>query len=402
MLNIKAEFPILQQQSHGKPLVYLDSGASSQKPSCVIDAMSHYYQANHANIHRGVYQLSQDATVLFENSRKKVQQFIQAKHAYEIIFVRGTTEAINLVAQSYGRANIKFGDEIILTVMEHHSNIVPWQLLAKETGAIIKVVPLTDSGELDLDIYNKLFSTKTKMVAISHASNVLGTINPVEKIIQIAHANQVPVLLDGAQAVPHFPVNVAKLDCDFYAFSSHKMYGPTGIGVLYGKTELLEKMTPWQGGGDMIERVSFSGTTFAKLPAKFEAGTPAIAEAIGLAAAIDWLEKIGMQNIVEHEQQLLNYAQQKLQAIPQLNILGSQQNKVGVIAFTLSDIHPHDIGTILDSEGIAIRAGHHCAMPLMEYLNLPACARASFGIYNSTADVDALIAGLQTVLEVFA
>lgn len=399
MIDIRSEFPILQKQ---KSLTYLDSGASTQKPLCVIQAMNDFYQQNYANIHRGVYQLSQQATELFESARKKIQHFIHAKQAHEIIFVRGTTEAINLVAQSYGRTHIQKDDEIILTVIEHHSNIVPWQLLAQETGAIIKVVPLTESGELDLDVYQSLFSKKTKMVALNHVSNVLGTINPVQKMVQIAHAHQVPVLLDGAQAISHLPVNVAELDCDFYAFSSHKMYGPTGIGVLYGKSELLEKMPPWQGGGDMIERVRFSGTTFAKLPAKFEAGTPPIAEAIGLATAIDWLEKIGMQNIMAHESDLLKHAEQKLSAIPGLTILGAKHNKIGVIAFTFADIHPHDIGTILDQAGVAIRAGHHCAMPLMEYLNLPACVRASFGIYNSMADIDALVAGLNTVREVFA
>ncbi|MDX1901624.1 MAG: cysteine desulfurase [Gammaproteobacteria bacterium] len=402
MNDIRNQFPILNQTIHGKPLVYLDSGASSQKPLCVIEAMNHYYQNQHANIHRGVYTLSQTATELFESARKRIQQFIHAKHAHEIIFVRGTTEAINLVAQSYGREHIQPGDEIILTVMEHHSNIVPWQLLAAEKKAEIKVVPLTPLGELDLDKYAALFSNRTRMVAVAHASNVLGTVNPIQKITEIAHAHGVPVLVDGAQAIAHLPVDVQQLGCDFYAFSSHKMYGPTGIGVLYGKADLLEKMSPWQGGGDMIERVRFSGTTFAKCPAKFEAGTPAIAEAIGLAKAVEWLEKIGMAHVQSHGQDLLAYAIECLNHFPGFSMLGNAPGKIGVLAFTLDNIHPHDIGTILDHAGIAIRAGHHCAMPLMEYYNVPACARASFGLYNTREDVDAFVVGLEQVSEVFA
>lgn len=397
----KQDFPILNQTIHGKPLVYLDSAASSQKPQAVIDALVHYYQHDHANIHRGVYELSQRATHHYEAARQTIQQFIQAKHAHEIIFTRGTTEAINLVAQSYGRKYFKEQDEILLSTMEHHSNIVPWQLIAEQTGAVIRVIPISDAGELDLDAYTAALTPRTKMVAITHASNVLGTLNPIKHLTALAHAEGIPVLVDGAQAFPHVSVDVADLDCDFYTFSSHKAYGPTGVGVLYGKTHLLEKMPPYQGGGDMIERVSFTGTTYAKLPAKFEAGTPNIADVIGFAAAIDYLKKMTMTTIAEHEQALLAYAIPRLLEIPGLRLIGTAPQKVGVIAFNLADIHPHDIGTILDYEGIAVRAGHHCAMPLMERLALPACARASFGIYTSFADVDALVKGLHAVKEVF-
>jgi len=397
----KNDFPILQQTIHGKPLVFLDSAASSQKPQCVIDALVHYYQKDHANVHRGVYELSERATQAYENARTKIQEFIHAEHAHEIIFVRGTTEAINLVAQSYGRPQFQQEDEIILSEMEHHSNIVPWQLLAEQCDLRLRIIPVLNTGELDQDAYKKLFSPRTKMVAITHASNVLGTINPIKEMIQFAHKQGVPVLVDGAQAVPHMPVDVGDLDCDFYAFSSHKAYGPTGIGVLYGKTKYLENMPPYQGGGSMIEHVSFDKTTFAKLPYRFEAGTPNIADTIGFAAALDYLNKINMSHIFEHEKTVLAYATEQLKTIPGLNIMGSAQHKVGVISFTLDDIHPHDIGTVLDHQGIAIRAGHHCAQPLMDRFKIPACARASLGLYNSQDDVDALIKGLVEVKRLF-
>ena len=398
----KKDFPILNQTIHGKPLVFLDSAASSQKPKCVIDALVRYYQQDHANIHRGVYELSERATKQYEDARNKIQHFINAAYAHEIIFLRGTTEAINLVAQSYGRSHFKAGDEIILSEMEHHSNIVPWQLLAEQIGVVLRVIPVLDSGELDLTQYEKLFSTKTKIVAVTHASNVLGTINPIKKMIATAHAHHVPVLIDGAQAFPHMPVDVRELDCDFYTFSAHKAYGPTGIGVLYGKTELLEKMPPYQGGGSMIEQVTFAKTTYAKLPYKFEAGTPSIADTIAFAAAIDYLSQMGMQHVFEHEQVLLKEAEKKLAAIAGLKILGSAPHKVGVISFVLNEIHPHDVGTILDYQGIAVRAGHHCAQPLMDRFHILACVRASFGIYNTRQDVDALVAGLLEVKRIFS
>lgn len=398
----RRDFPILQQTIHGKPLVFLDSAASSQKPQCVIDALVHYYQNDHANIHRGVYELSERATKAYEDARIAVQKFINAPFAHEIIFLRSTTEAINLVASSYGHSQFQKQDEIILTEMEHHSNIVPWQLLAEQCGLLLRVIPVLENGELDLKAYEKLFSSRTKMVAVTHVSNVLGTINPIKEMTQFAHKQGVPVLVDGAQAFPHMPVDVRDLDCDFYTFSSHKAYGPTGVGVLYGKTALLEKMPPYQGGGSMIERVDFNKTTFARLPYKFEAGTPNIADTIAFAAAIHYLEKIGMQAIFEHELNLLTYATEKLMTIHGLNIIGLAKNKVGVISFVLDDIHPHDIGTVLDYQGVAVRAGHHCAQPLMDRFQIPACVRASFGIYNSQEDVDALIAGLLEVKRLFA
>ncbi len=400
-IDCKQDFPILQQKIHGKPLVFLDSAASSQKPQCVIDSLVHYYQYDHANIHRGVYELSERATKAYEQARANIQHFIHADYAHEIIFVRGTTEAINLVAQSYGRPQCQPNDEIIISEMEHHSNIVPWQLLANQCGLQLRVIPVTETGELDLTVYQQLFSSRTRLVAICHASNVLGTINPVKEMIALAHSHHVPVLVDGAQAFPHMPVDMRDLDCDFYTFSSHKAYGPTGVGVLYGKTALLEKMPPYQGGGSMIERVSFAKTTYAKLPYKFEAGTPNIADTIAFAKALDYLAKIGMPSIVEHEKALLTYATNKLQTIPGIRILGSAKNKVGVISFVLDDIHPHDIGTILDHQGIAIRAGHHCSQPLMDRFQIPACVRASFGIYNSEKDIDALVAGLFEVKRLF-
>lgn len=402
MWNYKQDFPILAQQIHGKKLVFLDSAASSQKPTCVIDAITSYYQNDHANVHRGVYELSARATKKFEAARETIRRFINAKHTHEIIFTRGTTEAINLVASSFGSAFIKADDEIIISTMEHHSNIVSWQLLCERTGAQLKVIPIFDNGELDMEAYKQLFSPRTKIVAITHASNLLGTINPIKEMIRIAHEHTVPVLVDGAQAVPHMPVDVQDLDCDFYAFSSHKAYGPTGVGVLYGKEKWLNAMPPYHGGGDMIERVSFAKTTYNKLPYKFEAGTPNIADVIGFAAAIDYLDKIGMQAIFEHEQKLLHYAVEKLSGIAELKLIGTAKHKVGVISFVLDHIHPHDIGTVLDHEGVAVRAGHHCAMPLIDYYQIPACVRASFGVYNDKSDVDSLVEGLHSVKRLFA
>jgi cysteine desulfurase/selenocysteine lyase len=398
---IRADFPILRQTNRGAPLVYLDNSATSQKPQYVIDAISNYYSNDNANIHRGVYELSERATRDFENARVNIQHFINAAHAHEIIFVRGTTEAINLVAQSYGRTKLQDQDEIIISTMEHHSNIVPWQMLAEQIGTVLRIIPISQTGELDINAYKKLFSKRTKMVAVVHASNALGTINPIKEMVAIAHANQVPVLVDGAQAIPHMPVDVQELDCDFYAFSAHKAYGPTGIGVLYGKEKILERMAPYQGGGDMIETVSFAKTTFNKLPYRFEAGTPDIAGVVGLNAAINYLKNIGMEHIAAHEQELLAYATRKLSAMPGLTIIGTAAKKVGVISFTIDGIHPHDLGTILDEHGIAIRAGHHCAMPLMDFFKLPATARASFGIYNTRTDVDQLVIALEEAQRLF-
>ena len=401
MINYKKDFPILAKNMRGKPLVYLDSSNSSQKPNCVIDAITHYYQNDHANIHRAVYELSERATRAYENTRRHIKEFINAKHAHEIIFTRGATESINLVAQSYGRSRFKSGDEIIISAMEHHSNIVPWQLLSEQCGTVLKIIPITDSGEIELDAYQALFSPQTKMIAISHASNVLGTINPIKKMIEIAHQHNVPVLVDGAQAFPHLAVDVQALDADFYVFSSHKAYGPTGVGVLYGKEKLLEKMPPYQGGGNMIESVTFEKTTYNKLPFKFEAGTPNIADVIGFDAALNYLQSIGMDAVAQHEKQLLDYATQQLLTLPDVKIIGTAKNKLGVISFVLDDIHPHDISTVLDQEGIAVRAGHHCAMPLMHRFSIPACTRVSFGIYNTTEDIDALMRGLKAAQELF-
>jgi len=393
----RKDFPILSQLVHDKPLVFLDSANSSQKPLSVIETVSNYYLNDHANIHRGIYELSIRATKKFEDARLNIQKFINASSAHEIIFTSGTTAGINLIAQSFGKAFIKENDEIIISAMEHHSNIVPWQLLCEQTGAKLKIIPIFDNGELDLDSYKKLFNARTKIVSVVQASNVLGTINPIREMIKIAHENNVPVLVDGAQAIPHMPVDVSDLDCDFYVFSSHKAYGPTGIGVVYGKEKWLNRMPPYQGGGDMIETVSFEKSTYNKIPYKFEAGTPNIADVIGFSAAIDYMQQIGMKTIFQHEQTLLQYATQKLLEFPDVKIIGTANNKVGVIAFVLDHIHPHDIGTVLDYNGIAIRAGHHCAMPLMERFNIPACARASFGIYNDEKDVDALIEGIYAV-----
>lgn len=400
--NIRNDFPILAQGNRGKPVIYLDSAASAQKPRQVIDTISHFYQHDYANIHRGIYDLSARATKLYEDARCAVQQFINAKHAEEIVFVRGTTEGINLIAQSFGRQQWQAGDEIILSAMEHHANIVPWYLLKEQIGIEIKVIPISDKGEIDLAEYQKLFSSRTKMLAIAHASNVLGTINPIREMTRIAHMHHVPVCVDGAQAVPHMPVDVQELDCDFYVFSAHKIYGPTGIGVMYAKKEILNKMPPYQGGGDMIETVAFDKVTYKKDAHRFEAGTPDIAGAIGMHAAINYMQSIGMPAVFAHEQQLLAYANTQLANIADLRLIGTAKDKVGVISFVIDGIHPHDIGTVLDHAGVAVRAGHHCAMPLMQRFNVPATVRASFGVYNNEADIDALIAALQETKRLFS
>jgi cysteine desulfurase / selenocysteine lyase len=399
--KIRADFPILAEKIRNKPLVYLDNAATCQKPQAVIDSIVKCYSHDYANIHRGVHTLSVRSTDQFEAARDKVKNFINAASDKEIIFVRGATEAINLVAQTYGKANIKAGDEILITAMEHHSNIVPWQLLCQQTGAILKVAPINLQGELIYDEFEKLLSDKTKLVSVTHMSNALGTINPVKKIIAAAHAKNIPVLLDGAQAIPHMVVDVQDLDCDFYAFSGHKLYAPSGIGVLYGKQALLEAMPPYQGGGDMIRKVTFAETEYNTLPYKFEAGTPAIADVIGLGAAIDYLNAIGMDTIAAYEHELLTYATEQALQIDGLRIIGEAANKGAILSFTLNHIHPHDIGTMLDSLGIAIRAGHHCAMPVMDFYHVPATARASFAMYNTKAEVDVLIKGIRDLIEMF-
>lgn len=392
--KLRSDFPLLKQTNRGKPIVYLDTAASAQKPQIVIDTLAQFYERDYANIHRGIYELSQRATRMYEESRELVKHFIHAAHHEEIVFTSGTTAAVNLVAQAYGRTHFQAGDEIILSVAEHHSNLVPWYLLKEQIGIELKVIPISDNGALDLVAYKKLFSPRTKLVAVTHASNVLGVINPIKDIITIAHDHQVPVLVDGAQTIAHMPINVQELDCDFYAFSAHKVYGPTGVGVLYAKKAILESMPPYQGGGNMIESVSFAKTTFAKIPLRFEAGTPDFVGVVGLAAALRYVQSIGMQRIYEHDQELLAYAQKKLTSIAGLHIIGTATPKVGVISFVIDNMHPHDIGTVLDHEGIAIRAGHHCAMPLMERFQIPATVRASFGVYNNEEDVDALVAGV--------
>jgi cysteine desulfurase/selenocysteine lyase len=399
--RVRADFPILRQQVHGKPLVYFDNGASTQKPQAVIDTVSDFYAHDYANIHRGVHTLSERATAAYEGARDRVRRFLNAADTSEIIFTCGTTEAINLVAQSFGGQKVGAGDEIILTGMEHHSNIVPWQLLAERVGATIKVVPITDDGALDLDAYAGLFGPRTRMVGLVHVSNALGTVNPVRSMIETAHAHDVPVLLDGAQAVAHTPVDVQALGCDFYAFSGHKIYGPSGIGILYGRRELLEAMPPWQGGGDMITTVAFEGSTYAAPPYRFEAGTPHIAGAIGLTAALDYVDAIGLPAIAAYEHELLAYATAAVSELPGLRLIGTAPEKASILSFVLDGIHPHDIGTVLDFEGIAIRAGHHCAMPVMTRFGVAATARASLGVYNTRAEVDTLVGGLRKVQEMF-
>jgi len=399
---VRRDFPILGRAVRNSALVYLDNAATTQKPRSVIDAVRRYNEEENANIHRGVHFLSQQATYVYERARGRIAHFLNAQDSGEIVFLRGTTEAINLVAHSFGRPRIGDGDEIILTEMEHHSNIVPWQLLRDETGAQLKIVPVDDDGVLVLDEFENLLGERTRLVAVTHASNALGTINDIAEITRLAHERDVPVLVDGAQGAPHLPVDVRALDCDFYAFSGHKIFGPTGIGVLYGKRELLESMAPYQAGGSMIQSVTFDKTTFAELPNKYEAGTPNIAGAIGLEAAIDYATALGLDNIAAHETQLLNYATQQLSAIPGLRIIGNAADKVGVLSFVMDQAHPHDIGTILDTEGVAIRTGHHCTQPLMQRFGLPATARASFAFYNTTSEIDALTAALRKVEEVFA
>jgi cysteine desulfurase/selenocysteine lyase len=399
--RIREDFPIFKQEVHGKPLVYLDSAATSQKPQVVIDRIARYYAEENSNVHRGVHYLSQLATREYDDARLKIQRFLNAADSREIIYTRGTTEGINLVAQSYGRKFVHEGDEIIISAIEHHSNIVPWQMLCEQTGAWLRVIPINDRGELLMDEYAAMLERRVKMVAVNHVSNALGTINPVKRIIELAHSRDVPVLIDGAQAAPHLKVDVRDLDCDFYAFSGHKTCGPTGIGALYGKSHWLEAMPPIAGGGDMIASVTFEKTTYNTLPYKFEAGTPNIADAIGLGAAIDYLNGVGLDRIAAYEHELLQYATETIGAIPGLKIIGTAREKASVLSFTLDDIHPHDIGTILDQEGIAVRAGHHCAQPVMKRFGVPATVRASLAFYNTKEEIDALADGLQRVMEVF-
>jgi len=399
--RIRGEFPILARRVRGKPLVYLDNAATSQKPLAVLEALDRYYRETNANVHRGVHLLSQEATLAFEAARERVRRFLGAASEKEIVFTRGTTEAINLVAQTWGRANVKAGDEIVLTTMEHHSNIVPWQMLAKATGAVIRVVPIDDSGALDLAAYERLLSPRTRLVAAVHVSNALGTVNPVPTLVAGARRVGAKVLIDGAQAVPHLAVDVRALDVDFYALSAHKVYGPTGIGVLYGKQALLEAMEPWQGGGDMIRSVSFEETTWNDLPYKFEAGTPDIAGGIGLGAALEWLESVGLAEAAAHEARLLAYGTEALRSIPGVRLVGTAPHKASVLSFTMEGVHPHDIGTLLDLEGVAVRTGHHCAQPVMARFAIPATARASLAVYNRTEDLDALVAALYKVRKLF-
>ena len=401
IISIRKDFPILSRKVYGQPLVYLDNAATTQKPLCVLDAMRDEYLNVNANVHRGVHWLSQQATELHEQARQTVQQFIHAKSPAEIVFTRGTTEGLNLVASTFAETFMQAGDEVILSVMEHHSNIVPWQLQAKKRGIVLKVIPMTDEGELIIDAYEELFTEKTKFVSITHVSNVLGTINPVQQMIAIAHAHGVPVMVDGAQSTPHFAVDMQLLDCDFFVFSGHKAYGPTGVGVLYGKEEWLDRLPPYQGGGEMISHVSFDKVTFERPPLKFEAGTPDYIATHGLAVALDYLSHLGMDNIAQHEQELTAYATHQLQQIDQLGIYGTSSAKDAVISFHVGDIHPMDIGTLLDRLGIAVRTGHHCAQPLMERLGILGTVRASFGLYNTKEEIDVLVAGIKRVSKMF-
>lgn len=401
IISIRKDFPILSREVYGQPLVYLDNAATTQKPLCVLDAMRDEYLNVNANVHRGVHWLSQQATELHEQARQTVQQFIHAKSPAEIVFTRGTTEGLNLVASTFAETFMQAGDEVILSVMEHHSNIVPWQLQAKKRGIVLKVIPMTDEGELIIDAYEELFTEKTKFVSITHVSNVLGTINPVQQMIAIAHAHGVPVMVDGAQSTPHFAVDMQLLDCDFFVFSGHKAYGPTGVGVLYGKEEWLDRLPPYQGGGEMISHVSFDKVTFERPPLKFEAGTPDYIATHGLAVALDYLSRLGMENIAQHEQELTAYATHQLQQIDQLGIYGTSFAKDAVISFHVGDIHPMDIGTLLDRLGIAVRTGHHCAQPLMERLGILGTVRASFGLYTTKEEIDVLVAGIERVSKMF-
>jgi cysteine desulfurase/selenocysteine lyase len=398
--RVRPQFPILRETAHGKPLVYLDSAASAQKPQAVIDAERAVYEHIYSNVHRGVHSLSMKSTDAYEAVRVKVRDFIHARDVKEILFVRGATEAINLVAQTYGRRHVKAGDEVLISALEHHSNIVPWQMLCEEKGAHLRVVPIDDAGELDLAAFERLLTDRTRMVAVAHVSNALGTIVPVRTIVEKAHARGIPVLVDGAQGAPHLPLDVQALGCDFYAFSGHKLYGPSGVGILYGRAERLEAMPPWQGGGDMIASVTFEKTTYNVLPYKFEAGTPNIAGAIGLGAAIDWVNGLGMPEIAAYEDELLAYGTQALSAVPGLRLIGTAREKTGVLSFVLEGLHPHDIGTVLDYEGIAVRTGHHCAQPVMDRFGVPATTRASLACFNTKDDLDALVRGLGKVREV--
>lgn len=400
--QVRKDFPVLSQTVNGKPLVYLDNGASSQVPQAVIDRTSKYLAEEHSNIHRGVHYLSQHATTAYEAAREKVKRFINAPDVNCCIFVRGTSEGINLIAHSYGKGFINEGDEIIVSQMEHHSNIIPWQVAAEERGAKLRVIPMNERGELVIEEYEALLNERTKIVAVTHVSNALGTVNPIKEMIATAHKFGVPVCVDGAQSVPHFPVDVQDLDADFFVFSGHKMFAPTGSGVVYGKREWLDKMPPYQTGGSQIRTVSFEKTTYAPLPAKFEAGTPAIAAGIGLGAAIDYLNSIDFEAAAKHEHELLEYATKRLSDIPEVTIIGTAAEKASVISFTIADIHPHDIGTILDQQGVAIRAGHHCAQPVMQFFDVPATARASFAFYNTKEEVDTLVDSIQKVIDVFA
>ena len=398
---IRGDFPILGETVYDRPLVYLDNGASAQKPKAVIESLSRVYETEYANVHRGVHYMSQKATDAMEGAREKARAFLNAEHAHETIFVRGATEGINLVASSWGRANLKAGDEIVLSVMEHHSNIVPWQIVAEQTGAAIRVVPIDDDGVLDMDALESLIGPRTRMVAITHVSNALGTVVPVYEAIRIAHRHDALVLLDGCQAVPHLAVDVRALDVDFYVFSGHKLYGPSGIGILYGKESLLKAMPPYQGGGEMIESVTFEKTTYAGLPFKFEAGTPHIAGAIGLGAAIDYVTGLGLERIGAHESDILEYATARLGALNSVRLIGTAPDKAAIVSFNLEDVHPHDVGTILDREGVAVRTGHHCAQPVMDRFDVAATVRASFGLYNTRQEVDALVDALGRVQEIF-
>jgi cysteine desulfurase / selenocysteine lyase len=399
--RVRKDFPALHQQVHGKPLVYLDNAATSQKPQAVIDALVAYYSLENSNVHRGVHLLSEKATQAYEDARVRVQRFLNAAEAREIVFVRGATEGINLVAASYGRTWIGAGDEVIISTIEHHSNIVPWQLLCEERGAVLRVIPVDDAGELPLDEYARLLGARTKLVALSHISNALGTVNPVKRMIEMAHRQGVPVLIDGAQAAPHLRVDVRELDCDFYVFSGHKTLGPTGVGVLYGRADWLERMPPYQGGGDMIASVTFEKTTYNALPYKFEAGTPHIAGVIGLGVALDYLSGLGLDRVAAYERELLTYGTATLEAAPGVRIIGTAKDKASVLSFVVDGVHAHDVGTILDHAGIAVRAGHHCAMPVMRRFGVPATVRASMAFYNTREELDALGAGLREVREIF-
>ena len=397
----RKDFPILDRQVHGHPLAYLDNAASSQKPSAVIDAVSNYYRTSHANIHRGVHRLSEEATALYEEARTRIAKFIGAERSEEIVFVRGTTAAINLVAQAYLRPRIAPGDEILITHLEHHSNIVPWQMVCAQTGAVLRVAPINDAGEVPLEEFEKLLGERTRMVAVSHVSNALGTVNPIEEMIRLVRRTDAAVLIDGAQAAPHVAVDVRQLDCDFYAFSGHKVYGPTGIGALYGRLDILDAMEPYQGGGEMIRAVSFEGPTYNDVPHKFEAGTPNIAGSIGLGVAVQYLRALGIPAVAAHEELLLDYATEQVGRIDGIRLIGTSDHKAGVLSFTLGDIHPHDVGTILDREGVSVRTGHHCAQPVMDFFGVPATTRASFAAYNTTDEIDQLVTALGVVTDFF-